>query len=295
MMQISRCLSFSFAVFLCAELFAQEDSLLHRRRSRVLCATSLATAGASYAALNELWYKNYARTSLHSFNDNSEWMQVDKIGHAFTSYTLTRYINDLHAWANPSKKQYWKSASTSMLYMTTIEILDGRSNAWGFSWGDMIANASGIFTHAVQHFYWNEQRIVLKFSYSPSSFAYTNEEVLGRNFQQRILKDYNGQTYWASYNISSSLASGAAFPKWMNIAIGYGVDGLTSAKIDVNSVNNFQRTRSYYLSFDADLNRVRCKKIFVKRLMRCLSFIKLPSPTLEIQNDGQMKFHFLFF
>jgi len=295
MMQIFRCLSFSFAVFLCAELFAQEDSLLHRRRSRVLCATSLATAGASYAALNELWYKNYARTSLHSFNDNSEWMQVDKIGHAFTSYTLTRYINDLHAWANPSKKQYWKSASTSMLYMTTIEILDGRSNAWGFSWGDMIANASGIFTHAVQHFYWNEQRIVLKFSYSPSSFAHTNEEVLGRNFQQRILKDYNAQTYWASFNIHRFLAPGADFPRWLNIAFGYGATKMTSAKTSVDDVNNFQREREFYFSFDADLERVRWKKKWMRRTAKVLSFIKIPGPTLEIRDNGKLKLHGLFF
>lgn len=276
-------------------LFAQNDSLLYRRRANILTVSTVATAGVSYTMLNELWYKKYSRTSLHSFNDNNEWLQVDKCGHAFTSYTLTRYLNDLHEWANPKKKQYWRSASTTMLYMTSIELLDGRSSAWGFSWGDMIANTSGIFAHAAQHFCWNEQRIVFKFSYSPSSFADVNEELLGRNFQQRILKDYNAQTYWASFNVHRFLASGADFPRWLNIAIGYGATKMTSAKLSVDDVNNFQREREFYFSFDADLERVRWKKKWMQRTAKVLSFIKIPGPTLEVRDNGKIKLHGLFF
>ncbi|MFM7726068.1 MAG: DUF2279 domain-containing protein [Flavobacteriales bacterium] len=282
-------------MFLCAIVFAQQDSLMYRRRSNTLAIASLATAGVSYVALNELWYKNYPRTTIHSFNDNSEWLQVDKCGHVFTSYALTKSLYDIHTWANPTKQHYWKSAATSMLYMTSIELLDGRSSAWGFSWGDMIANASGIFAHASQHFYWNEQRIVFKFSYAPSTFADVNEEQLGRNFQQRVLKDYNAQTYWASFNIHRFLASGADFPRWLNIAIGYGATKMTSAKMTVDDVNNFQSEREFYFSFDADLERVRWKKKWMKRTMKILSFIKIPGPTLEIRDNGKLKLHGLFF
>ena len=35
---------------------------------------------------NELWYKNYPKSNFHFVNDNSSWLQMDKFGHAATSY-----------------------------------------------------------------------------------------------------------------------------------------------------------------------------------------------------------------
>ena len=294
-MATSPLILFLIASLLFLPLHSQEQSISNKRRKNSVLIGSLSAAGLSYSMLNELWYKNYPRTTLHSFNDNHEWLQVDKVGHAFTSYTLTRYLNDMYAWSSPSKQHHWQSAATSMLYMTSIELLDGRSAQWGFSWGDMFANACGIFMHSTQDFFWSEQRIVLKFSYASSSFARMNEDVLGRNFQQRILKDYNAQTYWASFNVHRFLAPGADFPRWLNIAIGYGATKMISAKAVVDDVNNFQREREFYFSFDADLERVRWKKKWMQRTAKVLSFIKIPGPTFEIRDNGKMKFHGLFF
>jgi hypothetical protein len=50
--------------------------------------------------------------------------------------------------------------------------------------------------------------------------------VLGENFLQQTLKDYNGQTYWLSINVASFLSDDTRFPKWLNVAVGYGADGL---------------------------------------------------------------------
>ncbi|MFY8138125.1 MAG: DUF2279 domain-containing protein [Flavobacteriales bacterium] len=284
-------------IFTSLQMFAQKtevDSLA--RRKKIILSSGAVLTTASYIGLNSLWYKGYPKSPLHSFNDNDEWLQMDKVGHMTTTYYLGMIGYESMRWSGMNENtSLFLGGSVGLIYMTGIEILDGHSAQWGFSWGDQIANFSGTTLFVLQQKFWKEQRINLKFSYSNSRFADVNPEQLGRNFQQRILKDYNGQTYWASYNISSSLASGAAFPKWMNIAIGYGVDGLTSAKIDVNSVNNFQRTRSYYLSFDADLNRVRWPKKWMKTTARILSFIKLPSPTLEMQSGGKVKMHALFF
>ena len=274
---------------------AQRDSIRYDARKKIAYSTTLATAGISYTLLNQLWYKNYPRTTLHSFNDNDEWLQVDKVGHAFTSYTLSRFLTDYYSWSLPSGRDTWRGAATSMLYMTSIEILDGQSAQWGFSWGDMIANTSGILLHTSQNIFWKEQRIVLKFSYTPSTFAEMNEEVLGRNFQQRILKDYNAQTYWASVNVSRFLGTGGTFPRWLNIAIGYCGTKMTRGNFVVDDVNNFQREREFYFSFDADLERVRWKKKWMRRTAKVLSFIKIPGPTFEIRDNGKMKFHGLFF
>lgn len=250
----------------------------------------------SYIGLNELWYKNQPRSKFHFFNDNHEWLQMDKAGHAFSSYSIAYTMSNAYQWAGYSKsKSTYIGSGIAMAYLSSIETLDGRSASWGFSWGDIIANSLGSCIYLGQELIWKEQRIMLKFSYTSTPFASMHPDALGHNFQQRLMKDYNGQTYWSSINIHSFLASGADFPRWLNVAIGYGATQMLGSKINVSSVNNFQPTREFYVSFDADLRRIRWKKKWMQRTAQILSFIKIPCPTFEIRNDGKMKFHGLFF
>lgn len=221
---------------------------------------------------------------------------MDKCGHFASSYNVGRLGIDAFRWSGFSEnKSVFLGGSIGLMYLTCVEILDGTSSQWGFSWGDEIANVGGASLAILQEKIWKQQRITFKFSYSPSPFAAYNEAQLGHNFQQRILKDYNAQTYWASINVHSFLASGAAFPKWMNVAIGYGANEMIYAKMNHYDVNNFQRTRELYFSFDADLNRIRWPKKWMKTTAKILSFVKLPSPTIRIQSDGQVKLYPFFF
>lgn len=271
------------------------DSTNTRRQKILLGGYAVATTG-SLIGLNELWYKNYPRSSFQFINDNAEWLQMDKVGHAMTSYQLGRLGYESMLWSGmPENRALWLGGSLGLIYLSGVELLDAHSSQWGFSMGDQLANVAGTTMYITQQKIWKEQRIVLKFSYSNSRYAMLNSAQLGRNFQQRILKDYNGQTYWASINIHRFLASDAAFPKWMNVAFGYGADGMTSANFDVNDVNNFQRTREFYLSFDADLNQIRWPKKWMKITAQILSFIKLPSPAIKMQSDGKVKLYALHF
>ncbi len=231
------------------------DSLEVFRKRKIITATTLSSLSAgSLIGLNELWYKDYPRSRIHFINDNDQWLQMDKVGHTMTSYQLGVLGYESMKWSGMSENtSLFLGGSLGLIYLSGIEILDGHSSQWGFSWGDQFANFLGV------------------------------------------LKDYNGQTYWASINVSSFLASDAAFPRWMNVAFGYGAYGMTTAKNVVNDVNNFQRTREFYLSFDADLNRVRWPKKWMKITARILSFIKLPSPALKMQSDGTVKLYALHF
>lgn len=280
----------------CSSAMDESDSLSIRQRKLRMAVIGAGGISTSYYLLNELWYKDYPRSKMHSFNDNDEWLQMDKVGHFTTSYYLGGIGYHAFKYAGFSEDaSLWIGGNTGLIYLTGIELLDGKSAQWGFSWGDQIANSSGALLFILQQKLWNEQRIVMKFSYTNSPYAMLNSDQLGRNFQQRVLKDYNGQTYWTSYNIASFMASDAGFPKWLNIAIGYGATQMTTAKNSVDSVNNFQRAREFYLSFDADLNRVRWPRKWMKTTARILSFIKIPSPTFEMRSDGKVKMHALFF
>ncbi|RYY64999.1 MAG: hypothetical protein EOO13_17745 [Chitinophagaceae bacterium] len=74
--------------------------------------------GGSFLFLSQAWYKDYPKTSLHSFNDAGEWQQVDKVGHAWTAYHTSRLTSDLWRWAGVSDKAaMWLGTGSSMLYM----------------------------------------------------------------------------------------------------------------------------------------------------------------------------------
>ena len=81
----------------------------------------------------------------------------------------------------------------------------------------------------------------------------------------------------------------------MNLSLGYGASGMTRAEMNDFDVNNFQRTREYYFSFDADLNRVTWSKKWMRVTARVISFIKFPAPALKVQSDGKVKLYALFF
>jgi hypothetical protein len=115
-----------------------------------------------------------------------------------------------------------------------------------------------------------------------------------------MLKDYNGQTCWLSGNISAFLPKTTKFPKWINIAFGYGAEGMTGAVTNPDSVNHqaiphFDRYRQFYLSMDVDLTRIPTRSKALKAIFTIFSFIKIPFPAVEYNTLGQFKFHPFYF
>ena len=69
----------------------------------------------------------------------------------------------------------------------------------------------------------------LKFSYHNTIYPKYYPKELGSNFPSRLIKDYNGQTYWLSFNIKSFLSAKNDFPAWLNMSVGYGAEGMMGA------------------------------------------------------------------
>ncbi|MEN9395242.1 MAG: hypothetical protein RL362_1463 [Bacteroidota bacterium] len=258
--------------------------------------TSVALGLTSYYFLNDLWYSQYPQSNFHFFNDNKEWLQMDKVGHAFTSYQIGNQLYPAFLRTGYNEKESARYAAlTGWSYMMGIEILDGFSTQWGFSPYDILANSTGSFLYWIQQEKWGEQKINLKFSYYPTRFSKMNPAQLGENFQQRILKDYNGQTYWLSLNSTLFFNKNNTFRDAINFNIGYSTTEMIRAKTNNNLVNNFHPTREILFSFDADLNRVKWKRKGMKKVARILSVVKIPLPALEIRGDGKLKFHSFYF
>lgn len=279
--------------------FLSRASEFNKKRFNTVIATEAILYTSSFVGLNELWYKGYPRSSFHFFNDNSEWLQMDKAGHAVTAYSVGRIGINLMRWTGLRRNRaIWYGGLLGMLYQTTIEMFDGYSSQWGFSWGDMGSNTAGAAILIGQEVFWKEQRIQMKFSFHRTNYAKIRPSILGNNWQESILKDYNGQTLWVSFNVSSFMKRDTHFPKWLNLAFGYGATGMIGGKknpltdVNGNAYPTYERKRYYRFAFDADLTRIKTKSKFLKSIFETFGFLKIPAPMIQL---GWKEVHFNWF
>ena len=277
----------------------QSDTLNHKRLNLVI-ATGATFYAVSIPCLYVLWYKDYPQSAFHFFNDNGEWLQMDKFGHVTASYYIGLVGYSALRWTGLSeKKSIWYGGMTGLVYLTTVEIMDGFSEQWGASTGDMVANTLGTALFISQQLAWHEQKFVMKWSYHASPYAQYNPGQMGNTDVERMLKDYNGQTYWLSANISSLGLQHTRFPKWLNMAAGYGAEGMTGASSNPSEINGVpvpysERYRQFYIAPDIDLSRIPVKSKTLKLIFNTIGFIKIPMPALEFNKNG-VKFHPLYF
>lgn len=279
----------SVSFFLAVFVNAQRLDSLYLRKGITHAALSTAAVG-SLVALNQIWYAPYSSGNFHLFNDSNQWMQMDKMGHAFTGYFITSEINRLHNWASDNK-QPWVGAVYAMSYLSALEIMDGFSTGWGFSGSDMLANGVGVGLSVAQSRLFDRQVFIPKFSFSRSPYAVLRPETLGSTYAEQLLKDYNGQTYWVSVPLASliNLPKGV---KWICISLGYGCDSkLVGTQ---NTWNGFNARRQVYLSLDIDCSSLAPRHPKLNKLLTHLNWIKVPFPSLEFSSD-KTRFHWISF
>ncbi len=289
-------------------------------QKRFIYASSL--AGVTYAGfsigLYNSWYKNYDQSKFHLFNDNREWNQVDKAGHLFSAYFQSHFFYRGAKWTGSSEnKSIYLGLLGGFLFQSTIEVMDGFSHDWGFSAGDMTANLLGLSGFYFQQKYWGQQKITIKENSWP--VAYGNQlipsvsgqsattikertdQLFGSSALEKALKDYNVQTYWASFNIHSLLAEGNRWPEWLNLALGYGAGNLYGGFAnswqqggETYHYKTNDRYRQFYLALDYDLRKIFKKKPYLNAVMHVLDLYKWPAPALEYNTLNGFSFHLMF-
>ena len=275
-----------------SSFYEKSDTLNIKRRNAIIISEGIVLSGA-LISLNELWYKNYPQRNFHFKNDYNQWKQMDKVGHFMTSYYGGKLGMDALNWAGVSKKnQLIYGAGIGFVFLSAVEILDDFSEEWGASNSDVIANAAGTGFLIGQELLWKEQRISVKYSFHQTNFAKQRPAILGENYFQQTLKDYNGQTYWLSANIWS-FNKKSTIPKWLNIALGYGAEGMLYGNTTTPTLNT--PYRQFYLSLDVDLTKIKTNSEFLKSVFSVINFIKIPAPTIEIDTKGKVRFHYLYF
>jgi hypothetical protein len=281
---------------------------LHKKRFKSVSAGTGILWGGSLFFLNEIWYKQYPKSSFHLYNDIGEWEHVDKVGHTYSAYLGSKLFTSFFRWTGLNEKRsVLYGAGGGFAYQGIIEILDGYSDKWGFSLSDIGANALGCGLYAGQQLLWHDQRIVFKYSthrmqYSDPMLLKRVNNLYGSSTPERVFKDYNAQTYWLSANLKS-FAPQSKLPAWLNIAVGYGAQnmygGYENKWTDEVTLQSYDRSeltryRQFYISPDIDFSKIKWRSKFMRDFCKIIN-LKAPLPSIELNTLGKVKVHALHF
>jgi hypothetical protein len=278
----------------------ESPDTLNRRGLMWVAGTHAGLYAGTLLYINHIWYKDRKSVPFHFYNDMAGYLQIDKFGHATTAYvesSLSYY--SFRSVGVKKNTALFTGGLMGFILQLPIEIFDGFNEGWGFSWGDVVANTFGSTLMMTQELFFDDQIVLMKFSYWPSAYRNMGNGCLGNTPLVGLSKDYNAHTYWFSGNINK-LTNQSALPEWLNLALGYSAGGMFGEFENITEYNGFaipetQRYRQFFLSLDVDWTRVATNSQFLKILFRGFNIIKIPFPALQYNTRGEFCAHWLYF
>ena len=235
----------------------------------ILSGTTAAAFTYTYGIQNNMWWKG--RKSDFHFNWKEDWnasLGADKVGHLFFGYTVANIYDHAFQTVGYSKnKSVLYSGILAFTYQTFLEIRDGFSSEYGFSWGDFSANLIGSTFPILQQEYPTLQNFNFKISYRASSRFKNNSHIY-------IMDDYESTFHWLSIDFDKLLPSSVdnIIPDFINVAIGHSVGGLSTNK----------EHHKFYIGLDWDLEALPGDSPILKFIKNTLNLYHLPAPTIQI-------------
>lgn len=281
--------------------FSEEfPDTLNRKRAWLVAGSQVGSWVVGVSFLGAVWYKDTRRVPFHFFNDSGEYLDMDKLSHAYACYHIAAKGYHAYRWAGLSNsKAIWYGGLGAFMLWLPIEVFDGLHDSYGFSKGDALANGAGSALFMIQQAVLKEQFIKMKFSFYPTNYKQFTPKYqqLGRITFYGHLYDYNAQTFWLSANLSRIFHKA---PSWLNISMGMSAKGMVDAfsnptvGINGQALPQFERYRQYLFSIDIDLTKIKTRSRFLKKVFNELNILKIPAPTLEYNQLNGWKFRPLY-
>lgn len=208
-------------------------------------------------------YKSWWSESSDSFHFTNEgWLGsntsrggADKFGHGYTSYLSTRLLSESLQAAGNSPEQALNYASwTAGITTFGIEVLDGFTDEFGFSYEDMVFNLAGIVTaRFMEQNPWWDQRFDLRFHYQQSADS-------KRLNEGDALGDYSGQTYllMGKFGGFNSFKNNP-WLRYLELGVGYGSRGYHPTD------GSTAKQRKLFFAFSLNLSEILNQSIYRQR------------------------------
>jgi hypothetical protein len=244
-----------------------------------LIAASIAPAAVIGIALEQNYFdfwRNSDKVPFYFSNDPPYAMHADKLGHAMYSYVCADVVKLCYVEAGVNRKTAaWLGFGSSVLAQTMVEIGDGfhgHEPYYGFSPGDEAGDILGAGFSLMKEYVPYLNRFDYKVGVWPSQ-AYHQGAFRG------LLDDDESQFFWMSMDIHDYLPT--PYPAWLNLAIGYGVENLTSSAF-LPDRSGLTPKSLVYLGFDLNLRNIPIEGKAWKIIAEILSHYRVPFPALQI-------------
>jgi hypothetical protein len=183
-----------------------------------------AVAAVSYmGATNWNWGNSGFRFQSEGwFGKNTGSSGIDKLGHAYTTYMFSEYFTQriAHSFDDPTNAAI-TGALIGMGIQTYVEVFDGFSGDHGFSYEDMIANATGAtFSVLRSSFPEVANKLDYRLLYVPS----------GKTDGFHPFTDYSGQKYVLALKLAGFEAFEDTPLRFLELHGGYYVKGISAAE-----------------------------------------------------------------
>ncbi len=246
------------------------SNTLHPWRLVAVGGSTLTAFVIGHGFLNDLWWKGEAVPFHTNWQQDARFaIGADKLGHQLMAFATTRTYDAAFRWCGlDSTSAVLAGAGVSIAYQTYIELRDGFSRDYGFSWGDVIANTTGAALPVVQRFIPALRPIDLQISFSPSA-------AFNRGEYGAIIDDYTSTTHWVSIGVYDYMPASWQewYPPWLNLAVGHSV-----ANIDGRGGGQ----HVLYLSLDWNLSRIKGLPPWLREALQLLHMYHLPAPAMRV-------------
>jgi len=238
-----------------------------------LAVVSGITTGAfvySYVIQNNLWWKG-DKSKFH-FEWQHDWVYAlgeDKFGHFYFPYLASNIYFQVFRWTGiDSIRSIWYSSSFAFAYEVFVEIRDGFSKQWGFSWGDFTADFLGASYPVMQSKIPALRNFNFQISFYPS-------KRFREGSNSAIFDDYESTYDWLNINVYNLLPEQIRkyYPAFINFAIGHSVE-----KLDDNGGGNHR----FYVGLDWDFEALPLNGWFWDLLKHNFNYYHFPAPAVQI-------------
>jgi hypothetical protein len=150
------------------------------------------------------------------FDPDTKYGGADKLGHAYSAYALTSVYNSIYKnWGYSDEKAIFGGALSSWSLTTLIEIGDGFSQNYGFSWQDETMNTFGVGLAYLRHRYPSlNEKFDFRIEYFPSP-AFRHGDTMDP------FTDYSGQKYLIALKPDGILKTDNSLLKAVELHFGY--------------------------------------------------------------------------
>jgi len=254
----------------------QDTSDVKPGRVALLAGVTLATVIPVHIYQQNAWWQG-PRGPFRFENDWVYALNVDKLGHMYAGYILSRTFGYMLRWGGYSEHtSVFFGSALGLTYQMYVEVEDGFHRVYGFSPGDAFSNIMGASIPLAQWTFPVLRNFSLKYSYWPST-GYRSELKAGQ--AKAFLDDYQGTEVWLSMDphfiMGDRLAR--AVPAWLGVSF-----GVCARNLDETGGGRRIET----LSLDVNLSKIETDSDLLKAVFTLIDYIHLPMPGIRL--DGKV-------